>query len=118
MLHVRSLSIIGLSSLFLSACSDPNRPAEFIDVPTPDWTQDIEDIQVSKRYCAIQFNGEVFRITYADTDIGDGLTATRDRYDCYVTDQKGVQCNWNTGEQIQWCRVPNPAYAEYLASNP
>jgi len=105
-----------LSALFLAACSDPNMPAEFLDVPTPQWTEGVEIVRISKLFCTLKnARGEEFRVENPGTDIGNGLTAMREAYNsCTVEDADGVKCRWGRRETLEGCRRPNPEYQQYI----
>jgi hypothetical protein len=110
-----AIAALGLSALFmLSACGDPNAPAApspYVDVPAPAWAQTVQVERVSKHSAVVKNSaGQSVRVARSGTDIGNGLTATRDMWDLYVQDGQGVKCNWNSGERLEWCRMPNPAY--------
>lgn len=118
---MRMTSIPAIVALFAAACSpqqaqDPAAPARYLEVSPPDWTASLT-LNVRKRSCTItNAAGESFRIARSGTDIGGGLIATRDKNDCYVRDESGVQCNWNRAERIDWCRMENPQYNAYLTA--
>lgn len=100
------------AALAVTACgrdaSGPERPPELVQVDAPAWTKDLT-LDVGKRSCTITKAGKTFMVASTGTDIGDGLTARRDRNDCYVKDQNNVQCNWDRIERNNWCKAPNPA---------
>ena len=109
-----------MTAMFVAACtpSDPNMPARYVDVPAPEWVNSLRDIRVSKTSAYVtNAQGQRFKVTRSGTDIGNGLTATRDAYDLYITDKNGVKCNWNSAERLEWCRKPNPAYQEYVSKH-
>lgn len=107
-----------IASLFLASCApqaaeDPSAPAEYIYMAPPDWTGDYK-LDVKKRFCSItDKTGQEFNVASNGTDLGNGMIASRDKRDCYIRDSEGMQCNWNTSEKIEWCRMSNPAYGAY-----
>ncbi len=103
-----------LLALFTASCGDPNQPPRYLDVAPPEWTATLQ-MNVKKRSCYITTpTGDTLRIGRSATDIGNGLTATRSKRNCTVSDQYNVSCRWNQSERLKWCVTPNPAYAAYI----
>lgn len=106
-----------LTGLFLLSACDFDAPPRNIEVEAPAWTESVDVNHVSKHSASIRNEfGERVRVSRPGTDLGNGLTATRDFWDLYVTDQNGVTCNWNSGERLERCWKPNPAYQQYMAN--
>lgn len=95
---------------------DPNMPSPYINVAPPEWTESLQ-VNVRKHGAdVINAQGESFKIERSGTDIGGGLTAWRDQYDLYIRDTNGVECNWDSGEHLDYSRKTNPAYTAYMDS--
>jgi hypothetical protein len=110
-------ALIPLVFLFTSACSDPNAPPSEMSVAPPEWAHNLQGISVNKRSAYVNDSeGHKIRVEQSGTDIGNGLIATRDKWDLYVTDGQGVKCNWNSYEELKGCTQPNPAYQTYINS--
>lgn len=111
---------IACAALFaLNACAqqpqqDASAPSQYVEAPVPAWAQTLR-VNVKTRRAYVQAaSGEMISVSRNGTDIGNGLTATRDKADLYVRDSNGVQCNWNRREALHWCRERNQAYNLYL----
>lgn len=112
--------VIALAAIFsLNACAqqpqqDASAPSQYVEALVPAWAQTLR-VNVKARRAYVQASGgEMISVSRNGTDIGNGLTATRDKGDLYVRDGNGIQCNWNRRQALDWCRERNQAYNMYL----
>jgi hypothetical protein len=119
-MHKSTLPVV--ASLFLAACgqrepSDPYAPPAHYEVDPPDWTQAISIEKVSPFSCRIRnAQDEIYDINPTGTFIDEGLSASRSYNSCAVRDNTGVQCEWNSKEELVACRVENPQFNAYMSA--
>ena len=95
------------ASLLVASCK-PGEP-RYVETSAPDWAKDVKVVSVSKRSAVVKNSlGEDVRAS--QTDIGNGLIATRGKYRLYITDSNGVKCRWGSDEQLSGCEKPNPKF--------
>lgn len=110
-----SAFVIGLTALFVAGCED-SAPPRYLTVTPPAWSDDVRVVSVSKFEAHVEdASGAEIMISSAEKDIGNALTASQEDWDLSITDAQGVTCIWNSSEQLEVCRKPNPAYAQYQA---
>ena len=99
-------TLLGLMALPFSAVNaSAIKRTDPSEVPPPKWVKTLTINLVSDRRCnIINAKGESLFIERDGTDIGGGLTASRNKRNCYVTDQKGIRCAWGLSETLRSCR--------------